>query len=48
MMIHASWDLDRVWYAESISIHMQVGIWRFSDPAFAFTTISVLALMYDD
>lgn len=47
-MIHASCDLDRVWYAESISIQIQAGIWRFSDPAFMFTAISVLALMYDD
>jgi len=48
MVIHASGDLNQVWCAESISIHIQVGIWRFSDKAFTFTAFSVLALLYDD
>lgn len=47
-MIHASCDLDQAWYAESVSIHIQVGIWSLSDPAFTFTAISLLALVYDD
>lgn len=47
-MIHASCDLDRMRYAESISIHTLVGIWRFSDPEFMLTAISILALVYDD
>lgn len=47
-MIHTSCDLDWGWYAESISIHIQVGIWMFSDPEFMLTAISVLALVYKD
>lgn len=44
--MHTCCALDWGWYAESISIHTQVGIWMFSDPA--FTAISVLALVYND
>lgn len=46
MMIHTCCDLDWGCYAESISIHIQVGIWMFSDPA--FPAISALALVYND